>query len=71
MNKLTFSDRWNIEKYNHIDEGFEAIRPDLCKADSNYVLAFHIEQLKYHRAALEHYLKDSDNWEGGGYVFDT
>lgn len=60
MSKLTFNDRWNIEKYHNIDEGFEDIRPDLCK---DYVLAYHIGQMKYHRSELEHYLKDSNNWD--------
>ena len=63
MSKLTFSDRWNIAKYQNIDEGFELIRPDLCKACNNPVIAFHTEQLKHHREALENYLSDSGNWE--------
>lgn len=63
MSKLTSSDRWNIEKYCNIEDGFEEIRPDLCKEEKDHVLAFHIRQLKYHRAELEHYLKDTANWE--------
>ncbi|AUR86407.1 hypothetical protein NVP1084O_200 [Vibrio phage 1.084.O._10N.261.49.F5] len=66
MKPLTFSDKYNIEKYVNLDEGFEEIRPDLCKMNiDNICVAFHIKQLKHHREELLKWLGDNVEYEEG------
>jgi len=54
-----YDDKYHIEKYYNLDEGFEAARPDLCLVENNPITAFHIAQLKYHREALIQWMEDN------------
>ena len=67
MSKITFSEKYIIEKYYNIDEGFLDILPNECLPENNSKVSFHVAQMKFHREALEEWLNDNFEYEGTEY----
>ena len=64
MSKVSFSEKYNIEKYYNIDEGFLDVLPNECLPENNIKVSFHVSQMKFHREALEEWLSENTEYEG-------